>query len=93
MLGGDAVAQVFGQTLTQCYTLSKKSAKGDPTGQPRRAAYIMMREAPPCEEAPVARAGPRSPDAFYRGEEAGAVPKTYRSNKMRHLENENVKTF
>ena len=32
----------------------------------------MMREAPPIEEAPVARAGPRSPDAFYRGEEAGA---------------------
>ncbi len=30
------------------------------------------------EEAPEARAGPRSPDAFYRGEEAGAAPKTYR---------------
>jgi len=28
------------------------------------------------EEAPEARAGPRSPDAFYRGEEAGAVPKS-----------------
>jgi len=27
------------------------------------------------EEAPVARAGPRSPDAFYRGEEAGAALK------------------
>ena len=34
-----------------------------------------MREAPPFEEAPVARAGPRSPDAFYRGEEAGAAIK------------------
>ena len=27
------------------------------------------------EEAPVARVGPRSPDVFYRGEEAGAVLK------------------
>ena len=38
-----------------------------------------MRVAPPCEEAPEARAGPRSPDAFYRGEEseeAGAAIKT-----------------
>ena len=38
-----------------------------------------MREAPPSEEAPVARAGPRSPDAFYRGEEAGAAQKTLAS--------------
>ena len=29
------------------------------------------------EEAPVARAGPRSPDVFYRGEEAGAAPKPH----------------
>ncbi len=28
------------------------------------------------EEAPEARVGPRSPDAFYRGEEAGAALKT-----------------
>ena len=35
-----------------------------------------MREALPIEEAPVARAGPRSPDAFYRGEEAGAAIRT-----------------
>ena len=28
------------------------------------------------EEAPEARAGPRSPDVFYRGEEAGADLKT-----------------
>ena len=34
-----------------------------------------MREALPIEEAPEARAGPRSPDVFYRGEEAGAAPK------------------
>ena len=34
-----------------------------------------MRAAPPIEEAPVARAGPRSPDVFYRGEEAGAALK------------------
>ncbi len=28
---------------------------------------------PTGEEAPEARAGPRSPDVFYRGEEAGAA--------------------
>ncbi len=33
------------------------------------------------KEAPEARAGPRSPDAFYRGEEAGAVLK-YLQMKM-----------
>ncbi len=30
------------------------------------------------EEAPEARAGPRTPDVFYRGVEAGAAKKTYR---------------
>ena len=50
----------------------KKRAKGDPTGQPRKAAFINMREALPFEEAPEARAGPRSP-MFLSGEEAGAV--------------------
>jgi len=34
----------------------------------------MMRAAPQIEEAPVARAGPRSPDVFS-GEEAGAALK------------------
>ncbi len=28
------------------------------------------------EEAPEARVGPRNPDAFYRGEEAGTALKT-----------------
>jgi len=51
---------------------AKKSAKGDPVP-------IFL----PCfynnevgTEAPEARAGPRSPDVFYRGEEAGAVLKS-----------------
>ena len=44
----------------------------------------MMREAPPIEEAPVARAGPRSPDAFYRGEEAGAAIKLTDIDEAEH---------
>ena len=46
----------------------------------------MMREAPPIEEAPVARAGPRSPDVFYRGEEAGAALKSDSDIEMLHLQ-------
>ena len=47
-----------------------KRAKGDPaalqlTGE-RLKDYV-------GEEAPEARTGPRSPDVFYRGEEAGAA--------------------
>ena len=57
----------------------RKRAKGDPAGKSGSCrTYIMMRAAPPAEEAPVARVGPRSPDAFYRGEEAGAALKAYR---------------
>jgi len=53
---------------------SKKSAEGDPgalqlTGESHKSFA--------GEEAPGARAGPRSPDVFYRGEEAGADLKTY----------------
>jgi len=50
---------------------TKKRAKGDPA-----ALHVtdLSLENFVGEEAPVARAGPRSPDAFYRGEEAGAAP-------------------
>ena len=48
-------------------------AEGDPAGKAAASGVYMMRVAPPIEEAPVARAGPRSPDVFYRGEEAGAA--------------------
>jgi len=45
----------------------KKRAKGDPTGQPRRAAFIMMRVAPPIEEAPEARRRTPQPRCFLSG--------------------------
>ena len=51
---------------------SQRSAEGDPAALQLTDESI---ENFVGEEAPVARAGPRSPDAFYRGEEAGAVPK------------------
>ena len=69
--------------LTQvlCVDNQKPSAR-----RPRRKAAasgdIMMRAAPPIEEAPGARAGPRSPDAFYRGEEAGAALKTTATDSL-----------
>ncbi len=57
----------------------KKRAKGDPaalqlTGE-RLVDFV-------GEEAPEARVGPRSPDAFYRGEEAGAAIKTYKEQRQ-----------
>ncbi len=55
--------------------MRQKRAKGDP------AALHLTDERVDNfagEEAPEARAGPRSPDAFYRGEEAGAAIKTIR---------------
>ena len=64
---------------------TQKRAEGDPAGKPRRAAIIMMRAAPPIEEAPGARAGPRRPDAFYRGEEAGAAPNPTEHDEMERL--------
>jgi len=51
----------------------------------------IVREAPPSEEAPEARGGPRSPDVFYRGEEAGAVLKFNSDNEMQHSATENIK--
>ena len=54
--------------------MKTKSAEGDP------AALLLTDirlENFVGEEAPVARAGPRSPDVFYRGEEAGAAPKPF----------------
>ena len=52
----------------------QKSAKGDPAALHFTDESI---ENFVGEEAPEARAGPRSPDAFYRGEEAGAVLNPY----------------
>ena len=53
--------------------MKTKSAEGDPAAL--RLTDIRL-ENFVGEEAPVARAGPRNPDVFYRGEEAGAAPKT-----------------
>ena len=53
---------------------SKKRAKGDPAALQLTGESLVNFVG---EEAPVARAGPRSPDVFYRGEEAGAALKTY----------------
>ncbi len=47
-------------------------AKGDPAALQLTGTSL---ESFIGEEAPVARAGPRNPDVFYRGEEAGAVLK------------------
>ncbi len=52
----------------------KNRAEGDPAAQQLTDVSL---EKFVGEEAPVARAGPRSPDAFYRGEEAGAALKTF----------------
>ena len=49
----------------------KKKAKGDPAALQLTGESLQNFVG---EEAPVARAGPRSPDVFYRGEEAGAAP-------------------
>jgi len=51
----------------------KKRAEGDPAAQHLTWKSI---ENFLGEEAPVARAGPRSTDVFYRGEEARSGPKT-----------------
>ncbi len=59
--------------------MKTKSAEGDP------AALLLTDirlENFVGEEAPVARAGPRSPDVFYRGEEAGAALKPTDNNEM-----------
>ena len=58
---------------------TKKRAKGDPA-----ALYLtdISIENFVGEEAPVARAGPRSPDAFYRGEEAGAAHYPVQSGEL-----------
>ena len=48
------------------------NAEGDPAAQHLTLVRLNNNDG---EEAPVARAGPRSPDAFYRGEEAGAALK------------------
>ena len=55
--------------------VTKKESGGRPHRLAAVSGVLKVREAPPFEEAPVARAGPRSPDAFYRGEEAGAAIK------------------
>ena len=62
---------------------TKKRAKGDPAALQLTDVSL---EKFVGEEAPVARTSaplsidsrPRNPDAFYRGEEAGAAIKTYR---------------
>ena len=55
------------------------SAKGDPAALQLTSERLQGLVG---EEAPEACAGPRSPDVFYRGEEAGAVLKTYSQNEM-----------
>ena len=50
----------------------KKRAQGDPAALHLTGERLQDFDG---EEAPVARAGPHSPDVFYRGEEAGAAPK------------------
>ena len=54
----------------------KKRAKGDPAALQLTGESLENFDG---EEAPEARAGPRSPDVFYRGEEAGVAPKFCRS--------------
>ena len=51
----------------------QKCAEGDPAAQQLTGESLQDFAG---EEAPKARAGPRSPDVFYRGEEAGAVLKS-----------------
>ena len=63
---------------------TKKSAEGDPAALHLTGESI---ENFVGEEAPEARAGPRSPDVFYRGEEAGAVLKNRGYNEMEHQVN------
>ena len=55
----------------------KKRAEGDPAAL---QLTDVSHENFVGEEAPVARPGPRSPDAFYRGEEAGAALKSPADN-------------
>ena len=62
--------------------LPQKSAKGDPAALHLTSESI---ENFVGEEAPEARAGPRNPDAFYRGEEAGAVPNPTDNHEMEQL--------
>ncbi len=52
----------------------QKSAKGDPAALQLTDVSLVNFVG---EEAPVARVGPRNPDVFYRGEEAGAAIKPY----------------
>ena len=74
-------AEVVGMTasifLSSCelhvVIVTKKRAKGDPATLHLTDVSL---ENLVGEEAPEARAGPRSSDAFYRGEEAGAVLKS-----------------
>ncbi len=49
---------------------SKKRAEGDPAALHLTGVSLGNSVG---EEAPEARVGPRSPDVFYRGEEAGAA--------------------
>ncbi len=55
-------------------TAKKESARRPRSPAPHRGIF----EDFVGEEAPEARVGPRSPDAFYRGEEAGAVLESLR---------------
>ena len=61
---------------------TQKRAEGDPAALQLTGESLQNFVG---EEAPGARAGPRSPDAFYRGEEAGAALKTRQIiNEMEH---------
>ena len=82
-----SLAEIIGKTLVgDQKKKSERRPRSPATHRGRLENFV-------GEEAPEARAGPRNPDAFYRGEEAGAVPKSQQLNEMLHFATENIKNF